>query len=209
MSRKTELFHFRKVPQKTSDRSPILELRSEIQFPLFLDWKPGLIFKTKSGYPVFSTILFKQIGCFEIFRAVKCLWTVFWIGILTVNATAAEMRGIWVDAFGPGFKTRREVKQLIADCREYNFNAVFVQMRKRGDAYYFPKTPNTDPRATDIAADYDALAEIIKECHNGQPRIEVHCWAVAYFVWAFDKPPPRQDHVFNKRHDLLSRDSLG
>ncbi len=119
------------------------------------------------------------------------------------------MRGMWADAFGPGFKNKAEVKQLVEDCRKFHFNAVFVQMRKRGDAYYFPKSPNTDVRATDIDPDYDALAEIIKACHNAEPRIEVHCWAVAYFVWAFDKPPVQSDHVFNKRPDLLTKDFIG
>src|SRR5262245_3455618 len=102
------------------------------------------------------------------------------------------MRGLWVDAFGPGFQDRQQVKQLVSDCRKYKFNAVFVQMRKRADAFYLPHAPNEDPRNEDIAADFDALSEILKECHTGEPRIEVHCWVVGYFVWAWDKPPPQK-----------------
>src|ERR1051325_9323101 len=76
----------------------------------------------------------------------------------------AEFRGLWVDAFGPGFFNTNQVKKLVADCRKYNFNAVIVEMRRRGDAFYDSKY---DPRTTIITTNFDALAEIIKECHTG------------------------------------------
>ncbi|MDB6025337.1 MAG: hypothetical protein JWM68_1560 [Verrucomicrobiales bacterium] len=121
---------------------------------------------------------------------------------------ASEMRGIWVDAFGPGFKNKRQVTELVRDCRKYNFNAVFVQMRKRGDAYYVPHSPNEDTRALDVT-DFDALQEIIQQCHQGEQRIQVHCWAVAYFVWSWSKPPLQTNHVFNIHKDLLTKNSSG
>lgn len=129
--------------------------------------------------------------------------------LLGLESFGAEMRGLWVDAFGTGFRNKKEVTQLVEHCRKYNFNAVFVQMRKRGDAYYLPQAPNEDVRAATLPADYDALAEIIRHCHAGEPRIEVHCWVVGYFVWAFDKPPPQADHVFNRHPDWLTRDAIG
>jgi uncharacterized lipoprotein YddW (UPF0748 family) len=87
-----------------------------------------------------------------------------------------EFRGLWVDAFGAGFLNKKEVIKLVKDCREYNFNAIFVEMRRRGDAFYLPQPPNEDPKTTVIEPDYDALAEIIRQCRNSEPRIEVHCW---------------------------------
>src|SRR5262249_41926079 len=118
-------------------------------------------------------------------------------------------RGIWADAFGPGFHNAQQVKQLVKHCREYNFNAVFVQMRKRGDAFYFPQPPNEDPRTTVLAQDFDALAQVINECHAGTPRIEVHCWVLGYFVWAWEKPPEQPGHIFNRHPEYLSKDSIG
>jgi uncharacterized lipoprotein YddW (UPF0748 family) len=129
--------------------------------------------------------------------------------LLCSVGSASEFRGIWVDAFGPGFHNKEQVRQLVQDCRKYNFNAVVVQMRKRGDAYYIPKAPNDEPRASTLAKDFDALAEIIKQCHNSELWIEVHCWLVAYFVWAWDKSPPEANHVFNQHHDWLTKDSIG
>jgi uncharacterized lipoprotein YddW (UPF0748 family) len=125
------------------------------------------------------------------------------------SATGNEMRGLWVDAFGPGFHNKEEVTKLVEDCRHNNFNAVFVEMRKRGDAYYFPQSPNEDLRTDAIAKDFDALEEIVKQCHAGEPRIQVHCWLVGYFVWAWDKPPPQPGHAFNKHPDYLTKDSIG
>ena len=71
-------------------------------------------------------------------------------------AFTSEFRGLWVDAFGPGFFNAGQVKKLAADCRKYNFNAVVVEMRRRGDAFYHS---NYDPRTTIIRTNFDALAE--------------------------------------------------
>jgi uncharacterized lipoprotein YddW (UPF0748 family) len=96
--------------------------------------------------------------------------------ILHLEANAQEFRGLWVDAFGPGFWNQEEVTKLVSDCRKYNFNAVVVQMRRRGDAFYQPHVPNLEPRTVSITNDFDALGELVQQCHTGTPRIEVHAW---------------------------------
>jgi uncharacterized lipoprotein YddW (UPF0748 family) len=135
--------------------------------------------------------------------------TIIVLGLLALplgDILAGEFRGLWVDAFGPGFFNAPQVKKLVSDCRKYNFNAVIVEMRRRGDAFYDSKY---DPRTTIITTNFDALAEIIKECHTGSPRIEVHCWLVSHFIWAWEKPPNQPDHVFNRHPEYLTRDSIG
>jgi len=121
-------------------------------------------------------------------------------------ASAPQFRGLWVDAFGPGFFNAAQVKKLAADCRQYNFNAVIVEMRRRGDAFYYS---NCDPRTTIINTNFDALAEIIEQCHTGTPRIQVHCWVVSHFIWAWEKPPSQPHHVFNRHPEYLTKDSIG
>src|SRR5438093_13626941 len=79
---------------------------------------------------------------------------------------ANQFRGVWVDAFGPGLFITNEIKKLADDCRKYNFNAVLVEMRRRGDAFYFPGPSNPEPRTTIIGTNLDCLAELIKECHS-------------------------------------------
>lgn len=145
-------------------------------------------------------------------RVVRTFGRILTLGcafVLLREARAEEFRGLWVDAFGPGFWNTQQVAKLVNDCRQYNFNAIFVQMRRRGDAFYFPKPPNQDPRTTVLSPDFDALAEIIRQCHDGTPRIEVHCWLVSHFVWAYHKPPPQPGHIYNRHRDWLTRDSVG
>src|SRR5919198_174181 len=46
-----------------------------------------------------------------------------------------ELRAVWVDAFHDGFKTPQQVDDLVTWARSANLNALFVQVRRRGDAY--------------------------------------------------------------------------
>jgi uncharacterized lipoprotein YddW (UPF0748 family) len=132
------------------------------------------------------------------------------LSLLVLPAAAQrEFRGLWVDAFGAGFTNSEEVTKLAEDCRRYNFNAVVVEMRRRGDAFYMPHAPNKDPRTTVLADDFDALAEIIKECHSRTPRIEVHCWLVSHFIWSGTNAPSQAGHILNLHPEYLTKDSIG
>jgi hypothetical protein len=44
---------------------------------------------------------------------------------------------------------------MVSAAKAANFNALIVQVRKRGDAYY---NPHVEPKANDIAANYDLLS---------------------------------------------------
>jgi uncharacterized lipoprotein YddW (UPF0748 family) len=126
---------------------------------------------------------------------------------LSAVAQTGEFRGVWVDAWGNGFLNAGQVTQLIADCRTYNFNAIVVQMRRRGDAFY-NHTIN-DPKTTAIASGFDALQEIITQAHSGSPRIEVHCWVTTHVIWSSTSPPSQAGHVFNAHPECLMRNSAG
>lgn len=82
--------------------------------------------------------------------------------ISLADAQSAEFRGLYVDAFHPGFKSHDQVTQMVNAAKSANFNALIVQVRKRGDAYY---KSAIEPRAADIAADFDPLADIIAQAH--------------------------------------------
>ncbi len=125
-------------------------------------------------------------------------------------ARGDEFRGLWVDAWGTGFLNASQVTTLVNQCRTYRFNAVIVQMRRRGDAFYFPEAPNGDPRTTAISSSYDALQELINKCHTGSPRIEVHCWVPTHLIWSnAANPPPQPGHVYNLHPEYLMKNSAG
>jgi len=128
---------------------------------------------------------------------------------LRASAQSNEFRALWVDAWGTGFLNAGQATQLIADCRAYNFNAIVVQMRRRGDAFYTPGIAGNDPKTTAIASGFDALQEIITQAHSGSPRIEVHCWVTTHVIWSSTTPPSQAGHVFNLHPDYLMKDSSG
>ena len=75
----------------------------------------------------------------------------------TAPAQSNEFRALWVDAWGTGFLNASEASQLVADARAYNFNALVVQMRRRGDAFYNNRVAGNDPKTTAIASRPDSL----------------------------------------------------
>ena len=94
---------------------------------------------------------------------------------------APQYRALWVDAFHDGIKSPAQVEKLVSDAHRANLNALIVQVRKRGDAYF---NLGDEPRATDIQgpAGFDPLAYVIRLAHAMTPRIEVHAWLNTFFV---------------------------
>jgi uncharacterized lipoprotein YddW (UPF0748 family) len=94
---------------------------------------------------------------------------------------APQYRALWVDAFHDGIKSPYQVEKLVADAHRANLNALIIQVRKRGDAYF---NRSDEPRATDIQGppDFDPLAYVIRLAHAERPRIEVHAWLNTFFA---------------------------
>ena len=131
------------------------------------------------------------------------------IGNITQANETNEFRGLWVDAFHDGFKTPAQVTTLLRDVRDANFNAIVVQVRRRGDVFY---NSSIEPKANEVAADFDPLADILKKAHdtNDGPRIEVHAWIVVYPVanrQAIDNLPT--NHPARLHREWFSKDVNG
>lgn len=107
------------------------------------------------------------------FRLALALVALIW----ALPAHAGEFRGLYVDAFHPGFKTSEQVTRMVAAAKAANVNALIVQVRKRGDVYY---NSTIEPKATDFASAYDPLADVITQAHA--EGIEVHAWISVYEV---------------------------
>ena len=114
---------------------------------------------------------------------------------------------MWADTFHAGLRNSTETAALIAAARAANCNAVFVEVRKRGDAYY---RNGLEPTATDVAAGFDPLADLIQRGHTGSPRIEIHAWIVSFNIWNLETTAPSQPtHPFNLHPDWLTENSAG
>ena len=91
-----------------------------------------------------------------------------------------ELRAFWVDGFNDGFKTPGQCDLLLHRLRADHCNAVFVQMRKRADAYY---ASHYEGWAQDDPTHFDALQYLCDHAHAaGKPRIQVHAWINACAV---------------------------
>jgi uncharacterized lipoprotein YddW (UPF0748 family) len=137
----------------------------------------------------------------QVFRLITALSFLLLLGSLS---HADEFRGLYVDAFHPGFKNHAEVTQMVAAAKAANFNALIVQVRKRGDAYYNSKI---EPKASDIAADYDPLADIITQAHA--VGMEVHAWLCVYEVSSTQYTGLPSDHIAKAHPDWLMTDHDG
>jgi uncharacterized lipoprotein YddW (UPF0748 family) len=127
-------------------------------------------------------------------------------GAVAGRAHAEEFRGLWVDAFHPGLRTPDEVSAVVAAARAKNVNAIFAQVRKRGDAYY---RGGLEPVAVEVAPGFDPLADLIAKAHDttgGGARLEVHAWLVTYNIWNRETSvqPAQADHPFRRFPDWVS-----
>jgi uncharacterized lipoprotein YddW (UPF0748 family) len=118
-----------------------------------------------------------------------------------------ELRGAWVTSWSNGFLTPQEADATIQAAKDANLNALFIEVRKIGDAYY---KSNYEPKAVnkDIypPADYDPLAYIIEKAHAA--GIEVHAWLVTFRVWKGTGEAP-EGHVVKNHPDWLNIKSTG
>ncbi len=122
---------------------------------------------------------------------------------------AEELRGLWVDTFHAGLRNEGEVRRLVADARAGGFNALFVEVRKRGDAYY---ESAFEPKAADVAAGFDPLGRLLELAHDtaSGPRLAIHAWVVAFNIWNNQSAsPPQPDHPYRRHPEWLTRSSAG
>lgn len=109
-------------------------------------------------------------------------------------ARTGSLRGIWVDAYGAGFKTEAEIDTLIADARALNLNTLFVQVVRRGDCYCLRSTlPIADDPA--LEPNFDPLSELIIDAHAA--GMQVHAWVVTLALWGSDAVPSDPQHAYN------------
>ena len=119
-----------------------------------------------------------------------------------------EFRALWADTFHAGMRNSSEVSTLVNTARSNNFNAIIVEVRKRGDAYY---NGTIEPKASDVSPQsFDPLADLLTKAHTGGRRIEVHAWITTYLAWNSQVTPPTQtNHPYLTHPEWLSVDNTG
>lgn len=131
------------------------------------------------------TSMLRRVFLLSLFLLAGTSW-------LQAQATP-EIRGIWVDTWGSGFKTAAQIDQLVLDVQRGNLNTIFPQVRRRGDAFY---NSSIEPKNSAVSpAQFDPLAYLIQKAHAASPRIEVHAWIITYPMGVSQTHP---NHILNK-----------
>jgi len=136
---------------------------------------------------------------------------------LLTSATAGtepvvEGRGLWIPAWE--LTSPAAVRSAIIQAAEYRFNAVFVQVRYRGDALYIPHRytsyyANPEPRSIYMKGrpeDFDPLALAVEEGHAW--GLSVHAWVTCFEVTG-GFAPKDENHVVNRHPEWVSCDRWG
>lgn len=138
-------------------------------------------------------------------RCSFCVFALLLIGLAQLGASAQELRGLWVVC--DGLTSPAKIRNAIDLARSHHFNALFVQIRSRGDAYY---QSDLEPRAEALVeqpADFDPLAEAIRQGHAA--GLQVHAWLATCLVWSKGRRPFAVNHVINQHLEWLARDAQG
>ncbi|MEW6684750.1 MAG: family 10 glycosylhydrolase [Candidatus Edwardsbacteria bacterium] len=119
------------------------------------------------------------------------IWVNLWFHILVSSVQASpELRGLWVVRYT--LTTPQKVYQMLESAEKNNFNAIFVQVYARGEAFYPSRFV---PLSRLVKRGFDPLALIVKEAHHR--GLEVHTWLNIYYAWSFEDLPRDTTHLLN------------
>lgn len=114
----------------------------------------------------------------------------------------ATVRALWV--VRTSITCPEAVRRVAELAQQYGFNALFVQVRGRGDAYY---QSSYEPRAEPLAGqskDFDPLALLLHEAHRR--GLQVHAWLNLFYIWNEPHQPLSPQHILNRHPEWIARD---
>jgi len=111
---------------------------------------------------------------------------------------SAELRGLWV--VRTALVSPQEVDRVVDEAASAGFNALFVQVRGRGDAFY---RSTLVPRSTLLErqpAAFDPFARLVARAR--WRKLQVHAWVNVLLTAHFGQPLPR-GHVLEKHPEWV------
>ncbi len=108
--------------------------------------------------------------------------------------TPGQYRSFWADAFHVGYKTPAQVDAMVDAVAAAKSNAIFVEVRHRGAAYFLK---SIEPLTEDASwqRGFDALQYTIDKAHAR--GIEVHAWFPVTPLWDLARFPADPKHAWN------------
>jgi uncharacterized lipoprotein YddW (UPF0748 family) len=109
-----------------------------------------------------------------------------------------EMRGLWV--VRTALVSPQAVDRVVDEAREAGFNALFVQVRGRGDAFYDSHLVSRSSLLWQQPGDFDPLARLLERARAA--GLTVHAWMNVLLTAHFTQPLPA-GHVLRLHPDWL------
>ncbi|HEX6732717.1 MAG TPA: family 10 glycosylhydrolase [Pyrinomonadaceae bacterium] len=125
------------------------------------------------------------------------LCILFFIAFTVEGQVRSEYRAFWVDTFNTNLNNHTDVLTVVNNAKAAKANAIFVQVRRRGDSWYLNSLEPPGDRVP-IQAGFDPLQDIINVAHA--EGIEVHAFVIMSAIWGRAPnlfPPENPNHAFN------------
>ncbi|MBI4541008.1 MAG: family 10 glycosylhydrolase [Gemmatimonadetes bacterium] len=113
---------------------------------------------------------------------------------------SAEVRALWV--VRTTLVDADSLRAMVRRADGAGFNALMIQVRGRGDAYYRSRWEPPPDALQGRIRDFDPLALVIREAHARGLRI--HAWVNTHLVTDLDRLPADANHLYHARPDLLA-----
>jgi uncharacterized lipoprotein YddW (UPF0748 family) len=119
----------------------------------------------------------------------------------------AEYRGFWIDTFNTNLNNHADIVAAVNNAKLAKANALFAQVRRRGDSWYLNSLEPTPDGVTFSPAGFDPLADLIATAHA--EGIEVHAFVIMSAIWNKNPTvagglPVNPGHVFSTRSGFNS-----
>jgi len=126
------------------------------------------------------------------------------IQIQTVSPETPGIKGLWVTR--DYLADKGAIAELVDTAKRLGFNALFIQVRGRGDAYY---NSEIVPKAESLShvESFDPLDYVIHlaEIYD----IQVHAWFNMFYLWSSTNKPESTSHLSNNYPEWMCRDING
>ena len=100
------------------------------------------------------------------------------LALSAVPVDAQEYRAYWVETFNTALATSADIDRVISNCTDSNCNAIFAQVRRRGDSWYLD---SLEPLGAPVSPTFDPLANLIARAHAR--GIEVHAFVIVGTIY--------------------------
>src|SRR5256885_12480464 len=118
--------------------------------------------------------------------------------IQAAHPASAEMRGLWV--VRTALVSPASVDRVVDDAARAGFNALFVQVRGRGDAFYVSRIVGRSDLLGGQPADFDPLGRLLARARAR--GLQVHAWVNVLLCAHFGVPVP-PSHVARRHPEWL------